>query len=136
MVRINLVEPKDMHWKHLMAERYEILEIPRNIKNGRYKLEGIPPFYKLWEGHKKFFYNKLKYLHKRYVSLHKESLKRGYKVKNFEYTFDELDILVPELYNDYNPTDKEYNFSKDLLQSKIDAKPHIFWEFTVKPRIN
>jgi len=126
MVRINLVNAEDMHWKHLMAERYEILEIPRNIKSGRYKMENIPPFYKLGEGHKKFFYNKLKYLHKRYVSLHKESLKRGYNVKNFEYIFNELDILVPELYNDFYPSLKEYETSRSLLQSKIDDKPHIF----------
>lgn len=114
-----------------MAERYEILEIARIIKAGRYKLENIPATYRLGTGHKKFFYNKLKYCKERYEALHQEALKRGFNVQYFN-TFEELDILHPELFNDYSPSLEELEVSRACLQGRIDAKPHIFGEYTVK----
>lgn len=87
MTRVNLIAPKELYDQHLLAEHREIKRIPNMIKKGKYQLENIPEHYVLWKGHVKFFYNKIKFLHKRYVSLYKECKKRGFKIQNYENTF-------------------------------------------------
>ena len=76
MVRINLVNPKNLSDQHLIAEYNEILMLISYIK--RYpKLEGIPLNYCLGKGHMKFFKNKVEYLKKRHELIKNEMKKRG-----------------------------------------------------------
>lgn len=106
MTRINVgIEPFELIDKHLLAEHREIKRIPNCIHKGRYSLNGIPKEFKLGEGHVKFFYNKLAYLHKRYISIHKECLNRGFNVTDFSECFENL---PKKLYNDYDekPNDR------------------------------
>ena len=125
MTRINCGIPSaELVDMHLLAEHREIKRIPNCIKKGKYKLDNIPDNFKLGTGHVKFFYNKLKYLHRRYISLYLECRARGFNVTNFEECFDNL---PKELYNEYVPTPKdrliirkrinlrikEYNFKKN-----------------------
>ncbi len=70
MTRINCgIPPYILTSKHLLAEHRELKRIPNCIKKGKFTLDNIPDNFKLGTGHVKFFYNKLKYLHKRYVKI-------------------------------------------------------------------
>ena len=106
MTRINVaIKPIELTDKHLMAEHREIKRIPNLIKKGRYNLDGIPDKFTLGTGHVKFFYNKLEYLHDRYVDLYDECIKRGFNVTNYEDAFNDL---PSDLYNWYDeqPADR------------------------------
>ena len=105
MTRINVaVKPIELNDKMLMAEHREIKRIPNSIKKGRYSLNGIPDRFTLGTGHVKFFYNKLEYLHDRYIDLYNECIKRGFNVTNYEEAFNDL---PDELYNWYIETDRD-----------------------------
>ena len=99
MTRINVgIQPEELTNKHLLAEHREIKRIPNCIAKGKYNMEGIPDKFKLGTGHVKFFYNKLLYLKKRYISLYNECVKRGFNVQNYISAWDN----VPQkLMNDY-----------------------------------
>jgi hypothetical protein len=91
MTRINLgVKPSELCNKHLLAEHREIKRIPNLIKLGRYSLKNIPSKFTLGTGHVRFFYNKLLFLKNRYISLHKECIKRGFNVSDYSSSFDGL----------------------------------------------
>jgi hypothetical protein len=117
MTRINVgVKPQELNDKMLIAEHREIKRIPNCIKKGRYNLDGIPSVFTLGKGHVKFFYNKLEYLHDRYVDLYNECVNRGFNITNFEESFKDL---PSNLYNWYveQPIDREIILER--IQSKI-----------------
>jgi deoxyribonuclease (pyrimidine dimer) len=106
MTRINVaVRPIELTDKHLIAEHREIKRIPNCIKKGRYNLDGMPDKFTLGTGHVKFFYNKLEYLHYRYLELYDECIKRGFNVTDYSECFDDLPA---DLYNWYDeqPNDR------------------------------
>lgn len=83
MTRINVVDVKELHYKHLVAEYREITrpfakvrarqqkgQKPRDIK--------APSDYVLGAGHETFFFTRLQYLVTRYQSLVDEMKRRGY----------------------------------------------------------
>ena len=105
MTRINSGIPtKELIDMHLLAEHREIKRIPNCIKSGRYNLEGMPNEFKMGTGHVKFFYDKLQYLHNRYLDIYAECVSRGFNVTNYNDCFTDL---PKELYNDYKPTDTD-----------------------------
>ena len=102
MTRINVgVMPSELHYKHLLAEHREIKRIPNAIAKGKYNLNNIPDKFTLGTGHVKFFYNKLLYLHFRYLDLYAECVKRGFNVTCYNSCFFNM---PDELYNDYTTT--------------------------------
>lgn len=96
MTRINLVEPKQLLSKHLMAEYRELPRVFTALKKSHAKSmfsydHGLPASYVLGRGHVKFFYNKLNFLSNRYEHLHEELLSRGYNLdKSIYYSNLEL----------------------------------------------
>ena len=72
MTRINLVEPGELSNQHLVAEYREIFMVgsalQRSLKSKNWKKikQNLPKEFTLNVGHVKFFYNKGKYLYKRY----------------------------------------------------------------------
>ena len=74
MTRINLVPPIELTDQHLIAEYREIFMVAGSLrrtllsKNG-YDESKVSKKYTLNKGHVYFFYNKGKYLHKRYLDL-------------------------------------------------------------------
>ena len=102
MTRINAgIPPKQLSRQHLIAEHREIVRIPNTVKSGKARVVDLPDTFTLGKGHVKFFYNKLKFLHKRYEQLYAECTKRGY---NMTYFGDAFSDLPPDLYKDYKPT--------------------------------
>jgi hypothetical protein len=102
MTRISAsVKPVELCDKMLMAEHREILRIPNAIKNGKAKVDfkKIPLKFKLGTGHVMFFYNKIKYLEKRYHKLYNECIDRGF---NVQYYGDCFEDIPSELYKDWS----------------------------------
>jgi deoxyribonuclease (pyrimidine dimer) len=71
----------------------------------------------------KFFYNKLKFLHNRYLEIYKECLKRKFNITNYEENFIDL---PSDLYNDYSPTSSDIKLNKQRLKEKIQEKPDFY----------
>ena len=85
MTRINLIYPKDLSDQHLIAEYREIFMVgsilQRSLQSPIWSetKRNLPKEFTLNKGHVKFFYNKGKYLNKRYLLLISEMKSRGMK---------------------------------------------------------
>ena len=85
MTRINLIKPKELSDQHLVAEYREIFMVgsalQRSLKSKTWNetKEHLPKELTLNQVHVKFYYNKGKYLHERYLKLTTEMKKRGMK---------------------------------------------------------
>ena len=118
------VSSKRLSDVHLRKERIEILRIPNTIRSGKAKvdLKKIPKDFRLGNLHVVYFYDKLKYLHKRYNELTEECIKRGFNVTDYSDAFKDL----PEhLYNDWNdniPKVKEI-VSERITERLLGMKP-------------
>jgi deoxyribonuclease (pyrimidine dimer) len=96
MTRVNVVPPRELHGKHLLAEYREIPRIPTTVR--KHQLKGrvpgdfkIPPEYKLGTGHVTFFYNKLGFIQQRFNQLVQECKRRGYDIQYTEMPLDDID---------------------------------------------
>ena len=122
MTRINVgIEPKYLTNKHLLAEHREITRIPRAIKVGKFSFRNMPEKFTLGNGHVKFFYNKIKYLHSRYIALYNECIERGFNVSNYSSAFDGIPA---EFYNDYNPSHADMIIIIDRILEKLSTQKH------------
>lgn len=102
MTRINSgIKPIQLCDSHLFAEYRELKRIPNTIKSGKAIVKDIPTVFSLGKGHVKWYYPRLKYLHKRSDSLYQELLRRGYNVEDYSNCFKNLPA---ELYNDWDDT--------------------------------
>lgn len=118
MTRISAsIKPIELCDKMLMAEHREIIRIPNTIKSGKAVLDlsNAPRNFKLGTGHVKFFYNKLQYLHNRYSLLHRECIKRGFNVQNYDECFKDLPI---SLYNDW---DDNKDYIRKIVTERINT---------------
>jgi hypothetical protein len=105
MTRINVgIPPSNLSTKHLIAEHREIKRIPNVVRSGRFSMDGQPKEFKLGTGHVKFFYDKLGYLKRRYISLYEECINRGFKVTNYINAWDGIDVSYM---GEYQPTDMD-----------------------------
>ncbi len=127
MTRINLIKPSELSDQHLIAEYREIfmvgsaLQRSINSKNWERTKNNLPKDFTLNIGHVKFFYNKGKYLHKRYLALINEMKDRGMK-PNPKRQFKEEQWPV-ELYNDWEPSAKDYQLIRERIKEKLIQKP-------------
>jgi len=119
MTRINLVPPRELCDKHLIAEWRELVRIPRNLIKGKCKIESIPEQYTLGEGHVKFFYNKLAFLKTRYNALFMECKRRGFNVHYFFPNQKDLSILPPELFGCYEPTEQALELNRHRIAERM-----------------
>ena len=127
MTRINIVPTRELADQHLVAEYRELFMVgsalARTLKspNRDKSLSSIPEKFTLNTGHVKFFYNKGKYLHKRYDELVEEMKRRGMN-PDPERVF-KRDQWPDELYQDWEPDDQELAIVRQRIQERIDAKP-------------
>lgn len=120
MTRINVVPVQELCDQHLLAEHRELTRIPNAVAKGKYSLKDQPKDYKLGEGHVKFFLDKLKFLNNRYLELHSECLKRGFKVTNI-WPNDLPDNKY--LWRDYKPTQTALDINRERISIRMPAKP-------------
>lgn len=82
MTRINLVDPRLLHSKHLLAEYRELPRVFKLVEAAERrgaKLR-IPSEYVLGPGHVTFFYNKLAFLTRRFHAIVLECQQRGFNI--------------------------------------------------------
>ena len=128
MTRINLVDPNELSDQHLVAEYREIFMVgpalQRSLKSPNWNKtkETLPKEFTLNGGHVKFFYNKGKYLQKRYKELIEEMKNRGMN-PDPSRTF-KREQWPDELYNDWQPDDQELAIVRQRIQERIEQKPN------------
>ena len=127
MTRINIVEPSELKDQHLIAEYREITMVPGSLKRTLvskigYKESKVPKKYTLNTVHVYFFYNKGKYLYKRYREIVIEMKLRGFNPdKNRKFP---RDIFIDNnLYNDWMPTMEDYKIIRQRIAERIASKP-------------
>ena len=133
MTRINLVDPSELSDQHLVAEYREIFMVGSSLqrslksKNWEKTLANIPKKYTLNKGHVTFFYNKGKYLYKRYELLIEEMKNRGMNPDS-ERKF-KTEQWPEELFNDWEPEPDDYKVIRARIKEKIEMKPD-WYRFT------
>ena len=127
MTRINIVPTSELADQHLVAEYRELFMVGSALqrtlksKNKDKTLSSLPEKYTLSTGHVKFFYNKGKYLHKRYKEIVAEMKARGMN-PDPERKF-KREQWPDELYLDWTPTPDEQLIVRQRIQERIDQKP-------------
>lgn len=128
MTRVNVIPVEDLADQHLLAEHREIKRIPNVIISWKYSLDWQPREYTLGKWHVKFFYDKLKFLHDRYIELYNECIARWFNVQNYGASF----ASVPRsMYLGYQPTLEAIKINTERIKEKLKAK-HWFYKFTKK----
>ena len=125
MTRINLVDPEELMDQHLIAEYREIRLLCANLRRTLSSKHGfvpekVPDRFTLNKGHVYFFANKGKYLHKRFVHIKDEMVKRGFDPQN---SFPR-EVWPDELYNDWQPSEEDKNIVRERITERINAKPN------------
>jgi len=127
MTRINLVKVQELTDQHLVAEYREIFMVgsalQRSLKSPNWEKtkKSLPVEFTLNGGHVKFFYNKGKYLHKRYLGLVNEMKRRGMKPDPTRVF--KVHQWPDDLYRDWSPSEKELEIVRQRIQERIDQKP-------------
>ena len=127
MTRINIVSPSELTDQHLIAEYREIFMVAGSLRRtlvskAGYQESRVPKEYTLNSGHVYFFYNKGKYLHRRYDELIKEMKLRGFMPSD-DRPFPFQIFMDNDLYNDWTPTMEDYKIIRKRIQQKINMKP-------------
>ena len=118
MVRINLIDPKQLSDQHLIAEYREILllfgtyksRMDKKMKPAEDNL--MHPF--------RFFYNKLLYLKRRHDALRAEMIARGFKPKKFV----DLNDYPWHRIHDFEPEDIHKDRIIKKISQRLDEKPN------------
>jgi deoxyribonuclease (pyrimidine dimer) len=123
MTRINIIPPSELTTKHLVAEYREITRLPNNLKKSLsrikpFSLNEIPSQYTLGTGHVKFFYNKMKFLEKRFENLVQEMLNRGYSPNYRDSSI--FKNCETKFYNDYIPTPEAIDINKKRIYQRLN----------------
>ena len=133
MTRINILPVEELTDQHLMAEYREIfmigsaLQISRKSKN--WDPKRIPDKFTLNAGHVMFFYDKGKYLYKRYDQIRVELKKRNFnldKSRHFKVT-----QFPTEYYNDWVPTKEDQSIVLKRIEERIQQKPEWYRHYGV-----
>ena len=127
MTRINIIPPSELTDQHLIAEYREITMVPAALSRTLKSKAGlqknrISKKYTLNTGHVYFFYDKGKYLDKRYSQLVQEMKKRGFYVDQTRKFPKE--IFPAELYNDWIPSADDQKIIRERISEKIQQKPN------------
>ncbi len=127
MTRINLVHPKELSDQHLIAEYREIFmvgsSLQRSLKSPNWARtkRTLPKAFRLNTGHVKFFYDKGRYLHKRYLELISEMKLRGMNPDPTRVF--KRNQWPDELYNDWEPKHNDIAIIRERIKQKINKKP-------------
>lgn len=124
MTRVNTVDPSELYDQHLAAEAVEILMICSNLKRTLRSKTGfqekkVPPTFRMGAGHVYFFYNKGKYLYRRFRAVQAEMSNRGMAT---DAVFP-VDNWPDRLFNDWEPDDAAIAVSRERISQRVSEKP-------------
>jgi len=127
MTRINIISPSELTDQHLIAEYREIFMVAGSLKRTLISKSGfveskVPKNYTLNSGHVYFFYNKGKYLYKRYNLIIKEMKSRGFKPDE-NRIFPKDIFIMNNLFNDWEPNQSDIKIIRKRINEKIAMKP-------------
>jgi deoxyribonuclease (pyrimidine dimer) len=128
-MRCNLIDPSLLTDQHLIAEKRELRMIPPLLKKKLSKglgnvLNSIPPSFVLGKGHMSFWLNKGFYLEKRFNSIHREMIRRGFNPsESITFNFEPFLLHREILYLDYIPSKDSLEKIKERLTSRFLEKP-------------
>ncbi len=121
MVRVNILNPRNLADQHLIAEYNELLMLLAYIKEHS-AVDDVPDSYVLGKGHMKFFKNKVKYLKQRHEKIVEEMKRRGFKPqKRFS-----LKGIKRSLLNGWRASAEDKNKIKKRLIERIKLKPEFY----------
>ena len=128
MTRINILPPSELTDQHLIAEYREIFMVSGSLKRTLNSKKGylesnVPKHYTLNKGHVYFFYNKGKYLHKRYNLIIMEMKSRGFK-SDKERKFPKEIFKNNNLYSNWIPNSNDLKIIRQRISEKIAMKPY------------
>ena len=128
MTRINIIPVEELYDQHLIAEYREINMVPAALNRTLKSKKGldktkISKNYTLNKGHVYFFYDKGKYLDKRYKEIILEMKRRGFQ-PDIKRKFPKDIFIKNNLYNDWMPTIKDLEIIRQRIKSKIEEKPN------------
>ncbi len=135
MSRINLVAAEKLIDVHLLAEHREIKRIchlySKRLECG--KFDDIPESYTLGTGHMKFFLDKGEFTYRRYQSLRKECLNRGFKIADY---WKNWNIINDRHWNSYIPNSEEININIHRIALRLceSKKPLKYYRKTISIR--
>jgi hypothetical protein len=123
MTRINLLEPRELHPKHLVSEYRELPRVFGLVRRAQARgltpdTAKIPPAYTMGTGHVLHFYNKLGFLMIRQVSLITEMNRRNYRTTHQDPQ-SLIDGILPHWVLDWTPTEAEIEVSRARLNEKL-----------------
>lgn len=133
MTRVNVIEPRLLTDQHLMAEYREIPMVPASLKRSKNSKRGLslvdqPKEYTLNKGHVKHFYDKGKWLYRRYYSLVDELVKRGYNVdpqsRNVKW-----DAYDQSLFNDWEVTQQAVDINLERILERVKQKSEPWYRY-------
>ena len=127
MTRINIISPSELTDQHLIAEYREIFMVAGSLKrtlisNSGFVESKVPKNFTLNNGHVYFFYNKGKYLYKRYNLIIKEMKSRGFKPDE-NRIFPKDIFIMNNLFNDWEPNQSDIKIIRKRINEKIAMKP-------------
>ena len=127
MTRIHIIPVNELYDQHLIAEYREITMVPAALSRSLKSKNGIiqskiSKNYTLGQGHVYFFYNKGKYLDKRYTQLIEEMHSRGFNCDP-DRKFPKEIFIENNLYNDWRPTFEDCRIIRDRINEKLNQKP-------------
>lgn len=127
MTRVNVVDPRSLCNKHLLAEWREMprvvssLNKSLNRKSKPFSTAEIKSSYTLGAGHVKFFFNKFKYLHRRHKQLTSELLSRGFSLSTTDSNI--FSTVDKTWYNDWTPTQKDIDLNVQRILQRMPNNP-------------
>lgn len=109
MTRINVIDPRELGGKHLVAEYRELPRIFGCVRSAiergeRPDDQRNPKKYVLGRGHMRFFYPRLQFLSDRQRHIVASMIARGYGPKFCEPLCYAFDDIPSEWWGDYEPT--------------------------------
>lgn len=137
MTRINLIDPKHLTTRHLIAEYKESTQFLHLVKrrvDAKHPMDDLPKQYSLNGGHCKFFYDKGAYLYNRFILLKDEMARRDISVNldKYEYNLSRIkESYSDNLFNDYIPSTDDYNVVISRISQRILEKPHLYQDMEV-----
>ena len=135
MTRVNIIPVEELHDQHLIAEYRELTMVPAALNRTLKSKKGldktkIPENYTLNQVHVYFFYNKGKYLDKRYSQIVKEMQNRGFS-PDLKRKFPKNIFIENDLYKDWMPNPEDLKIIRERIKNKINQKPNWYRKTSV-----
>lgn len=124
MTRINgSIDPSDLTDQHLLAEYREMIRIPNHVLKRDVLLHKIPESFRLGRGHVTFFYDKIQFLHERFVHIKNVMDSRLIKNSMDDTGFKKVQHEKPHLYNNIaDLSDGNMEVAKRIAERVIEMK--------------